>query len=98
MHKAVCGTCSKDYLKNDEVAISCNDICYDCTLKSLIGNGEPEGSDINTALLQSGEISDADRICLERDLEKVDYASSICPDCGYKARWCQCASEDENEY
>ncbi len=99
MHKVKCGKCDKEYLKNDEVAVGCNDICYDCALKGFIGNGGPEESDINTALLQSGEISDADLICLQRDLEAVDYAARACSDCG-QIRCCCDPSEqiDEDEY
>ena len=98
MHTVTCSKCGKTYSKNDQIAVGCNDICYDCALKGLIGNGGPEVADMNTALLQSGEMSDADLNCLQEDLEAVDYAACVCPDCG-RTR-CRCAPEtmDEDEY
>jgi len=97
MHKAVCGTCGKEYLKNDQVAVGCNDICYDCALKGLIGDGGPEEPDINTALLQSGEISGDDLACFRRELEAVDH-SGICSDCGRRRCCCDPSEQmDEDE-
>jgi len=97
VYKVECGKCGKEYLKNDQVAVGCGHICYDCALKGLIGNGGPEESDINTALLQSGEISDDDLACFRRELEAVDH-SGFCSDCGQRRCCCVPEEIEEDEY
>jgi hypothetical protein len=74
--KVECCKCGKLYQKNEQVAKDCEHICYNCALERLCGGCCPEEGDFNTALLQSGEISDQMLKELQRELVAVERGSS----------------------
>ena len=84
--KVECCKCGKTYEKNKEVAKDCEHICYNCALERLCAGSCPEEGDYNTALLQSGEISDQMLKELQRELAAVERGSS-----------CQVREDDDTE-
>jgi hypothetical protein len=83
MIEHTCRVCHKHF---NSVHKSDSPICYGCALHNITGGRPPEESDMNTAYLVSGEMSGADWIEFQEDLERVDHSRA------------QQAWERENEY
>ena len=84
MIECTCGTCNKLF---NSIEMSDTPICYACALQSMTeGVRPPEESDINSALLISGEMSEEEWRQLQRELERVDHSRA-------QQDW-----EEENEY
>jgi len=64
-----CETCGKSFRSQKD-----STICYDCALAQFAGNGAPEEGDFNSALLVSGEMTDAEAHWLQEDLRFVDHS------------------------
>jgi hypothetical protein len=50
--------------------------CYDCTLAQITGGMPPEEGDFNSAALQSGSMTEAQRRAFQRDLMAVELGYS----------------------
>lgn len=70
-YECTCKNCDKKFQSQRKDST----ICYGCALAEIIGNGGPEEGDINTALIISGEMSDAHARSLQEDLESIDHSS-----------------------
>ncbi len=94
-----CKTCYKGFQSQKKDST----ICYGCALTELIGNGGPEESDINTALIRSGEMSDEDARSLQEDLESIDHCreeamqSRMYEDYDDDHRWDYLEERDEDD-
>jgi hypothetical protein len=70
MFDRTCGTCGKNFKSQRKDS----DTCYGCALGHITGEHPPEEGDFNTALIASGEMSDATARQLQEDLESVDHS------------------------
>ena len=64
----VCEKCTKNFQSNLEHA----SICYRCALRSFTGGKAPEVSDLNSATLVSGEVSEREWAWFQEDLREAD--------------------------
>ena len=96
MFERICIACGKNFKSQRKDS----NTCYGCALEHITGGHSPEEGDFNTALVTSGEMSDADARQLQEDLEAVDHsgaAESYEEDLDYYDQYEDWNERDEDE-
>lgn len=75
MYTVICRECSITFESLHDKAE--RSICYECALKILCGNSAPEEGDFNSAMINSGEMTEQEAKWLQEDLEAVESGRPI---------------------